>query len=60
MIWTIKNIGSASSLGKTSKASALDAVERAKIHNTTLVIKENGKIKELSPAQMKQRLMKDK
>ncbi len=48
----------AGSLDKTSRKSAEEAVKRAAAAGTTLVIKENGKIKELTPRQMQKRLSK--
>jgi hypothetical protein len=42
------------------KGIALAAIEKAERYGTKLVIKENGKIKELTPAQMRRRLAKKK
>lgn len=46
------------SLGRAALEASAYAVKRAEMYGTTLVIKEDGKIKELTPRQMKNRLEK--
>lgn len=56
--WIVKQTNAKGSLGKSAMQASEQAVKVATMYQTTLVVKEDGKIKELSPRQMRTRLAK--